>query len=86
MSREKVQANNERKKNYKKYNQQVKVKKFTSYIPVIIVALVLVAFLAFGGYTIYSSYRAEHPSYETVNMEAISNYTSTLQASSPTQQ
>ena len=79
MSREKVEANNERKKNYKKYNQQVKRKKVTAFIPVIAVALVIVAFLAFGGYTAYSSYRQKNPSYTTVNLDAITEYSNELQ-------
>ena len=40
MSREKVEANNERKKNYKDYNRKVKRKKALSVVPVILVVLV----------------------------------------------
>ena len=79
MSREKVEANNERKKNYKKYNRQVKRKKVTTFIPPILVTLVIVAFLAFGGYTAYSNYRDKNPSYTSVNLDAISEYNTDLQ-------
>ncbi|MCR4610663.1 MAG: hypothetical protein K5644_02075 [Lachnospiraceae bacterium] len=79
MSRAKVEANNERKKNYKQYNRKAKRKRVAVYIPVIAVAVVLLLFLAFGGYTVYNSYRAENPRYQTVNLDAINNYSQQLQ-------
>lgn len=81
MSRAKIEANNERKKNYKQYNRKAKTRRVTIYIPIIVVAALLLAFLGFGGYTAYSSYKADNPTVETVNLDAISDYTSALQSS-----
>ncbi len=80
MSRAKVEANNERKKNYKEYNKQAKRKKFTIYIPVIIVALVLVGFIVAAIYAGSTANKANTASYTAVNLDAITDYTQELQS------
>ena len=59
MRREKIEANNERKKNYKQYNRKAKAKKFTAYIPVIIIVAVVLLFAGAGAYAGYTSYKAK---------------------------
>ena len=78
MSREKIEANNERKKNYKQYNRKAKAKKLTAYIPVIVIIAIVVLFAGVGAYAGYTSYKAKNPTYDIVNMEPITNYTDTL--------
>lgn len=79
MSREKIEANNERKKNYKQYNRKAKAKKFTAYIPAIIIVAVVLLVAGAGAYAGYTSYKAKHPTYDIVNMDPITDYTSTLE-------
>lgn len=82
MSKQKVEANKERKKNYKKYAKKEKRNKILSFIPLFVVIAVLLGFVVYSGIVKYNEYKEENPTLNEININPITDYISDLQGDS----
>ncbi len=79
MSKEKVAANKERKKNYKKYAKKEKANKILRFIPLIVVGVLLIGFIAYSGATKYQEYKTENPTMTKVDLNPLTDYITAVQ-------